>query len=504
MSTRFNHLNVPNHWEHYWTKYPEGYTILEALLNWVAQVDQMVDNVNEWNTYLEDFVETFDEKLKPHVRDILREMEADGSLAELINEVIFGELNDNLNHRGLNVKLPPYNATGGGTVADTSIIQQAINDTLTRESNRVYVPRGTYLIDSTLTVPDGVEIVGDGEWSTQFIVNTNTFDVFDFEAGSNRSKVMNIGVESTAVQGNENACFNMDGAFSEGTFSNIRVKFFKYGFKSMDAFWMNTLHNVRANECGWTFYNDGSNGTSINNLFSHCYSDRPTIGGFRLRSFKNTEFLNCNFGGRKGFDNVPTRAVYLTTNSDAILMTSCNFEHHIAPVDGMIYADGSSSLTLSSCIFPNIDGLDSSNIGFLVHSAGSAWIKLENCRELGSGPNVRPIKSTSYGRIGGSFNDPYFDDFEDNSNSAVGFTWQQQNGGRYGFPSTDGVQTVFRIPHGIKGIPDYFTLVPETTNARGDRRATVDESDIIITFDVAPYQSVEETVKFSWSAHKKL
>jgi hypothetical protein len=40
----FSPLNVPDQWNQYFTKYPQGYTILEALLNWVQQVDDMVDN----------------------------------------------------------------------------------------------------------------------------------------------------------------------------------------------------------------------------------------------------------------------------------------------------------------------------------------------------------------------------------------------------------------------------------------------------------------------------
>jgi hypothetical protein len=64
---KFNYLNVPDQWNQYFTKYPQGYTILEALLNWVQQVDDMVDNVNDWNTYLDNFVKTFDTDLQEQV-----------------------------------------------------------------------------------------------------------------------------------------------------------------------------------------------------------------------------------------------------------------------------------------------------------------------------------------------------------------------------------------------------------------------------------------------------
>ena len=89
MSKKFKRLLVPEGYRHYWSKYPEGYTILEALLNWVESVNQLTDNVNDWNIYLDGFVETFDEELTSTVREMLNEMKTDGRLAEIINEEIF-------------------------------------------------------------------------------------------------------------------------------------------------------------------------------------------------------------------------------------------------------------------------------------------------------------------------------------------------------------------------------------------------------------------------------
>lgn len=86
---RFQHLNVPSHWETYWTKYPEGYTILEALINWVGQVDAMVDNQNTWNEYLDNFVKNFDFELQKEVADTLTQWKDSGLLADIINNEVF-------------------------------------------------------------------------------------------------------------------------------------------------------------------------------------------------------------------------------------------------------------------------------------------------------------------------------------------------------------------------------------------------------------------------------
>lgn len=92
MGTWFNHLNVPQHWRQYWSKYPEGYTILEALLNWVAQVDSMTDNINNWNTYLDGFVKSFDTELQGKVDTVLKEWQASGLLSEIIQEALKTDL----------------------------------------------------------------------------------------------------------------------------------------------------------------------------------------------------------------------------------------------------------------------------------------------------------------------------------------------------------------------------------------------------------------------------
>ena len=37
----FNHLHVPDHFQVAMSKYPHGLSMLESLLSWVSQVDEM-------------------------------------------------------------------------------------------------------------------------------------------------------------------------------------------------------------------------------------------------------------------------------------------------------------------------------------------------------------------------------------------------------------------------------------------------------------------------------
>lgn len=121
---KFNHLDVPTSWQHYWTRYPEGYTVMEALITWVSQVDAMVDNVNSWNTYLDDFVLQFDTNLQNTVTGILEDWDASGFLAELINEYT-NERIDTVENTIEHVNNNKVDKTGTGQVTWANIAQDA-------------------------------------------------------------------------------------------------------------------------------------------------------------------------------------------------------------------------------------------------------------------------------------------------------------------------------------------------------------------------------------------
>lgn len=134
----FGHLHVPDHWQQYWSRYPQGYTILESLINWVSQVDKMTDNVNDWNTYLDEFVKTYDIELQSTVSNTIDKMNEDGVLAQIINQTVFGHIQNDLNNkRDKNVKIT-------GTDLDTSSNDKKIKPVnISDELMLMFSPAGT-------------------------------------------------------------------------------------------------------------------------------------------------------------------------------------------------------------------------------------------------------------------------------------------------------------------------------------------------------------------------
>lgn len=91
---KFNKLDIPHQWKDEFTKYPHGYTIFEALCKWVKQVDNMVDNQNNWNDYLDNFVENFEFELQEEVQSTIERWQSEGLLDDIIGNVLNTEINN--------------------------------------------------------------------------------------------------------------------------------------------------------------------------------------------------------------------------------------------------------------------------------------------------------------------------------------------------------------------------------------------------------------------------
>lgn len=132
MTKKFKHLRLPETWQHYWTRYPQGYTIMEALISWVSQVNEMADNINDWNDYLDEFVATWDKDLQGQVVSLLSEWREDGTLEDIINIGVFNDLNDKIDTK---VSKEEHQET-------IDQLTNHINENANRFKHKIYQPVG--------------------------------------------------------------------------------------------------------------------------------------------------------------------------------------------------------------------------------------------------------------------------------------------------------------------------------------------------------------------------
>lgn len=123
-----------------------------------ASKEQFETNItNEVNT----IVANSEALIQNDVSSKIETMVNDGSLADVIDQQIFTEINSNLEDIAINIK--NYGAVGDGLTDDTTAIQSAINYAKTIKGSTLYFPKCNdgYLTTSPLIVPIDINILMD-------------------------------------------------------------------------------------------------------------------------------------------------------------------------------------------------------------------------------------------------------------------------------------------------------------------------------------------------------
>ena len=317
---KFTHLHVPETWKHYWTKYPEGYTILESLLSWVSQVDSMVTNINDWNEYLYEFVEKYDKRLQTVVVAILNEMLDNGDLADVINNEVFNmkanqedleeldsritsQLNEtetHINSIEINVKYPPYPLEGvkDDNKENAQPKLQAMLDYLNAQGGgTLFFPKGTYLIENInaeygLKVYRRIKLKGAGMSNTTIRANSNMNALIGSDIECDYFETENIQIDANNQANHALSLFKKYSPYLSivnTLFNKAKedaVKLATY----MSAF---TKSITQLSKNGWTIW--GLTGIEVNTslTFNSCYANNMAEKGFNIRAITYSSFNSC-------------------------------------------------------------------------------------------------------------------------------------------------------------------------------------------------------------------
>lgn len=185
---------VPPQWEEYWTAYPHGYTILEALVDWLSEFNDIVDNINDLNKYMDDFINQWQGEMREEVTQLLTEWKEQGVLEDILLAV-YGKEVDNikidLSDRGVNLR--SLGAKLDGVTDDYDVIMDALD-----RYNHVYIPIGTTLATSkTIVLKTGQSIQGGYYSGYPDLATSKIRYIGEY---NNRTTVIQIGENSVGAE----------------------------------------------------------------------------------------------------------------------------------------------------------------------------------------------------------------------------------------------------------------------------------------------------------------
>lgn len=155
--------------------YDDSLTYQELLYKLIAKINEVVESQNQTNenfdelyalfVQLKDYVDNYFKNLdvQEEINNKLDEMAKDGTLDKIINEQIFGELNDRIDKLeksgGVVVSVKKWGAVGDGVTDDTTAFITCFNEIT--ENNILYIPHGIYVINGTHEFLLKCPIIGD-------------------------------------------------------------------------------------------------------------------------------------------------------------------------------------------------------------------------------------------------------------------------------------------------------------------------------------------------------
>ena len=155
--------------------YDDSLTYQELLYKLIAKINEVVESQNQTNenfdelyalfVQLKDYVDNYFKNLdvQEEINNKLDEMAKDGTLDKIINEQIFGELNDRIDKLeksgGVVVSVKKWGAVGDGSTDDTTAFITCFNEIT--ENNVLYIPHGIYVINGTHEFLLKCPIIGD-------------------------------------------------------------------------------------------------------------------------------------------------------------------------------------------------------------------------------------------------------------------------------------------------------------------------------------------------------
>ena len=235
------------------------------------------------------------------------------------------------------VSVLDFGADPTGVADSTTAIQNAINS-----GGRVYAPVGTYRISNTLSVPDALQLYGDGIGKSIFSFTASSKSLFTFAGHDNCSF---IGLEFLSTLGQESAtpqiCFDLYASTGLSERNIIIEECYIHAF-SESGIYLSSQWNIVTRNCVIEYCGSRASGVS-NYTGGIAFKQDGTLTGWSGsgNSFNDTYFSACSYGiyNDSGWDvNVNncileynTYSYVKSDNGSAMILNNCWLEGNTNP-----------------------------------------------------------------------------------------------------------------------------------------------------------------------------
>lgn len=183
------------------TSYPFVGQDLDAL-TYYEMLRMIICRLNETIGVVNDLSDDIEETVK----DILNEWLADGTLEEIISETVLGYMK---------VFYVPeeFGAKGDGLTDDSDAFDQACEAMASGDIKILFIPAKTYVIGSTIAIPEGCTVIGTGPESVIYYSELVTNYAVGLTNAGNNVTIKNIRVEQereigTITWGSQTGCIS--------------------------------------------------------------------------------------------------------------------------------------------------------------------------------------------------------------------------------------------------------------------------------------------------------
>ena len=232
----------------------------------------------------------------------------DTGTANEMDIIAVGDLYANLIYTADN-SIKHYGAIADGTTDNTPFIERMI--TLGKTS--IFIPDGTYLVNSVIDLGATYELSGQSVSNT-IILAPNGFLTWD-SSNKNKKSVHDITIDGVTKTASN---VGIEAPFAFCKLSNIVIKNYYIGIKPLAGTWINEFNNIDFEYCTNGFYNAGISDVNNNNFYSciwqHISNECVRIKG-NVNNFNgcNLELSHICFAGRLG-RNIKVDECYIENN----------------------------------------------------------------------------------------------------------------------------------------------------------------------------------------------